>query len=724
MLSNLFGKKKKEDVTEKKSDEVVSMKKSKKKKKNELMSSVLKESVVESVVSEMFQNKNFVFEVDGEKLAIGLLLDTEAVGGFSKKQAKDEAKGSIIEQINGSKIRVLITPKFMEEEKILFIPDAVTLDHMNEYTLLTEAPYTICYVHEDGTVEETNKRMKFDTVLEYIESDSDVYDFVSSFDDRFVNEEEAEEIDVDSAFQKPEEENLEDVSYDEDEVEYDEKEVPFGENSYEEELPADNAYDELSADFNPGWMDESDHEDIDVSDGGLSGEVENEEEVFPEEEESVDDDVEITEEEIMQTISRTFFTDNLNLEISTDAFDAEFMNDRSFRPFVEDRGEGWMNEYLSLLSQEANSELDTMHRQNLQSLRQEYFSLLTGYVEKLQREMDYKDPNTGYGEIYATKEKERDSEKENIANRAEEKRKQLRELYNEGLEKAKNEAINAAIKDYENKYGQQHNQELNNVEPMLKQEIDMDFNNFLNEFYRIRRDEAGKQLDLGITETLVKINERYKEVLDEENKLYKEHRNNLIQFIRENRENDVAHDKALAKELAQSEKADKVMAEMTTKLESQTAEFNARRESLLADIDDIKRNRDKEFERLKEQYDNNLDELRKELQASRDNYHKLTEEYTRLESKKEDEYKDKLLQKEAEKTQLAGLVDTYERRNKKTSILVASIALVAVVASLFVGLFFGMRHGVQTGEQNICSQIEQQVEQRVNEHLNTDKTNE
>lgn len=722
MLNKLFGKKKVEDGVENQPNEGAVVKKTKQKKKNELMSSVLKESVVESVVSEMFQNKNFVFEVDGEKLAIGLLLDTEAVGGFSKKQSKDEAKGSIIEQINGSKIRVLITPKFMEEEKILFIPDAVTLDHMNEYVLLTEAPYTICYVHEDGTIEETDKPMTFGTVLDYIESDSDVYDFVSSFDDRFVNDEEVEEeSDDDSAFMKPEEEG---VSYDENEVEYDEEGVPFGENYYEKEPPVDSGYDEFSADFNPNWEDESDYGDIDTSYGGLSGELENDEEYSSEEDDMPEEDVEVTEEQVMQTVSRTFFTDNLNLEISTDAFDAEFMNDMSFRPFVEDRGEGWMNEYLSLLSQEANSELDTMHRQNLQSLRQEYFNLLTGYVENLQREMDYKDPNTGYGEIYDTKKKERDSEKENIANKAEEKRKQLRKLYSEGLEKAKEEAISAATKDYENKYGQQHNQELNNVEPMLKQEIDMDFNNFLNDFYRIRRDEAGKQLDLGITETLVKINKRYKEVLAEENKLYKEHRNNLIQFIRENRENDVAHDKALAKELAQSEKADKVMSEMTAKLESQTAEFNARRESLLADIDDIKRNRDKEFERLKEQYDNNLDELRKELQASRDNYHKLTEEYARLESKKEDEYRDKLLQKDAEKTQLAGLVDTYERRNKKTGILVASIALVAIVASLFVGLFFGMRNGVQIGEQNVRSQIEQQVEQRVSEHFDTNETNE
>lgn len=710
MFKKLFGKKKETntDTLEPESNSEVKVKK----RKNEMMSSVLKDSVVESVVSEMFQNERFVFEKDGEELAIGLLLDVDDIGGLSKKQSKDEDKGQLVEQINGSKLRVLITPSMMEEEKIIFIPDAMTLDHMGEFGILNQAPFKLAYVNEDNEAIETDIPVSYDTVIEYFESDSDASDFVSSFEEETDDEvsEEIEEENSDKSFMPPEE-DLEDEN-----VEIVDEDVPFGVD--EDEIPVEDTYDELSADFDPDYMDKSDYDEYgDENESYSLEDVQDEEGEVEVEEEDVEEEVEVTEEEFLRAVSRTFLSDDLRLEISTDAFDAQFMNDLNFRPFIEDRGEGWMNEYLSLLSQEANGELDTLHKQNLQSLREEYFRLLTAYVERVQRDLDYLNTETLYGKTLKILEDDRDAKKNGIQSTIDVKRRELNEEYTKKKNDFVEIATNSAEAEFDKLYGRQLSEDLNSVEVRLKQEIDTKFNTDKKDMFDARREEASRQLELGITETLEKIAKKYQEKLEQENKIYKEHQANIINFIEENRENDVVHDRTLANELAQSEKADKVMAEMTSKLENQSAEFNARKESLLSEVEEIKINRDKELERLRAQYDSNLEELRKELQSSRDNYYKLTEEYSKLEAKKENEYKEKLIQKDVEKDRLSSLVSAYERRNKKASILITSVALVGVVASLFVGLFFGIKSGIQRGEDNIREQIEQQVEQRVEDQV-------
>lgn len=695
-MFNLF--KKKENATEAAEATVNTTTVKPKKRKKELMRSVLKESVVDSVIDDMLQNERFVFMDEGEKVAVGLLLDTADIGGLSKQTSRDEAKGSIIEQINGGEIKTLITADMMEKEQIIFIPEPITLNDMSEYELLTSAPYKLAYIHRSGEIEQTEHAIDFQSVLDYLESEQSIEEFLSQFDDSFMSEPELE----------PEPE----VSEETEETEEVNDGAPF---TNQTETETTEGYDEMSANFDPNYMDKSDYDENEVPDMHIADVDDKDAETTSAEtvKKEDQDEVEVPEEAVVKEIKRVFYSDDLDLQVSSNAFDVQFMDDQTFRPFVENRGEGWMNNYLAVLSEEANGELDTLHKQNLREMREMYIRLLTEYCEKLRKEFEYENPETAYGKQYEDAHHILEEHKKNIYTEADNQRVALNKAYDEERQKVGDAASQRAQMDYDNLHQSQLTTSLSQVEPMLNQKYEDEFKTFLKTFHEARRHDAATKLDYGITETLAKVTEEYKKRLSEENQIYREHRNNLVSFIKENRENDVAHDTVLAKELSQSEKAEKVMQEMTAKIDAQATEFKAKRDSLLADIEDMKRNRDSDMERLKADYQSSLDALQKELDKSHTEYRELTDKFGNLDAQKNKEYQAKLNKADVEKSELTAMVMASDRRNRKIGVLMASIATIAVIAALLVGYIFGMHNGQKTSMESMRSQIEQQVNERV-----------
>src|SRR5699024_4768797 len=76
-----------------------------------------------------------------------------------------------------------------------------------------------------------------------------------------------------------------------------------------------------------------------------------------------------------QVMVRKFYSDELGLEVTSEPFDAQFMQGNPYIPFPEDRPAGWVNEQLNEMSREANLELARMHQDNLWQMRERYFKL-------------------------------------------------------------------------------------------------------------------------------------------------------------------------------------------------------------------------------------------------------------------------------------------------------------------------------------------------------------
>lgn len=709
------------------------------KSKNEQMRSVLKESVVETVVAEMFQNEAFVAMRNGKKAAMGLLLDSADIGGISKKQNKDEAKGSMVEQINGSGLKALITSKLLDEEKIVFLPDAMTLNGMSEYGILSEAPYHIAFAYEDNTVEETDIPITFSRVVSAVENEEDSEHFFQDVlqgsntekKDFISIPEEEGNVEVDSEEKIPMVTIPDDVSVDapEEEVEVEDtsdmsfptEEAPISsreEEVYPEATTEENDQDANyynSAAFDDTYMDKSDYDEYGANEGSLG----EEEEEYPQEGDITDEDmvedeedaVTIPEETVKQELLRVFASDELPLTIRSDLFD-QYYPLSPFRPFVEDRGDGRLERDLSQMAMDANSALDALHEQNWLAAREEYMQLLTEYCEKLQKELDYEDSHTEFGEWYfkqisAFSDKESDMENVVI-----EKRKVLQDTFTNAIKEVREQAANRAEADYRSIHSAQQEELSRKIPDKIREELDGEKTAFLKGFHEKRRSEAKTKLEYGISEALVVAKEKYQKRLDDEVQVYEDYRNQLVSYLKENRETDLAHDALLREELLQNEKATKVMAEMTAKLEGQTADFKARRERLLADLDAMKESRDREVTRLEAQHADRLKSLQGELDASHARYQDLVKELANVEEKKNKEYKEKLVAKDREKEMLTMLMENAEKRNKKNGVLLGSIALIAVVAALLVGLLFGSRNTQTVDANAVRSQVEMELQQR------------
>ncbi|BAS11903.1 hypothetical protein AHiyo8_02060 [Arthrobacter sp. Hiyo8] len=110
-------------------------KKERQKKPDELLASVVRETAVPAAVELLRSNAPFVFP-SGTAWAI-LVLAAERIGGLSRKQGRDEAKGSLIELIEADSICTLATADMLSEEVFGIIPTTETLARMEEYSLLT-----------------------------------------------------------------------------------------------------------------------------------------------------------------------------------------------------------------------------------------------------------------------------------------------------------------------------------------------------------------------------------------------------------------------------------------------------------------------------------------------------------------------------------------------------------------------------------------------------------
>ena len=162
----LFGKKKPaENVEQNVQPESVAT--PSKKKKKDTIGSVLHESVLENVLEELRENKLFTADVDGQSVYVTLALNAADIGGLSKSTAKgNEAKGSIIECINSGRIKAIVTQELINMDMILFIPDVLTMDAMDEFGLLTDVDYKIAFVNPEDGISVTEHVVSFDTLFD------------------------------------------------------------------------------------------------------------------------------------------------------------------------------------------------------------------------------------------------------------------------------------------------------------------------------------------------------------------------------------------------------------------------------------------------------------------------------------------------------------------------------------------------------------------------------
>lgn len=685
------------------------------KRRRYTMAGVLHESVVETVMEQGFaQNTDFIYK----GRYVGLFFDTAWIGGLTRKSSKDEAKGSIVENINSGRMYVLITAELMDIECMVIVPDAQTIDCMDEYSILRDVEYPLCYVSDNGDVEITDIKVTIDkiqsiimddkrTVAELfgdtpVVSDDDSVaqtDFVSDDDnDNYDDDASYDDVDNDTSFFSDD-----DMLYDESEDEAVDEAVdktvdtPFlGSSSDWDDAQTDSAVDDNWSGIDYG---QSDMEYMDES---------------SDEEEEEDEEIEdISQEEYESVMKRKLYSDDLDLEITTEAFDSQFLHMNSFVPFNESRGAGWINGYLEQMSRDANADMRRLHQDNLLKMRTTYFNMISLYCSDVAKLLDYTDDKTEFGQIYMVINRAHEESMNKLDSVISDKKNVLEKEWQEKLAEVGNAASNAAVQQYRDRHENQYKAALLRVESDEKARVIDEFNDNLRKMHDDRRRMALQKLDMGINSALSEVSRMYQELLDEENARYKEHQKALIDFIDANRKDEVVRSEVLADELAQNERADAVRAEYTAKIQQLTADFEARSKIL---ADELAQTRKQSASVLADKDNEYRDKLRKSsdetatLQARIDN---LIEQISHLDEKKDAEYRMRMDDLIGEREAFSQKYDHLVDMQKKGSLLAITFAAVGVITALVIGFVAGEYVNIKGKSQEAKQQLSDDIDRKL-----------
>lgn len=665
---------------------------------------VLDESVWESVHEDLKANKQFILrDADGKPKYVAFLLDTAQFGGLAGKDArKDESKGSIIEAIKTGRIKTYLRTEMLMSGLIIIIPDRDTIENMDEFNLFNHAEYVLCTISNEGavvteTVNGTDDKDDPEVVKEFAEIKNvvrsggsarvfftaggmgPVFNNGSNKDAEAAPAEEPEEIEMDpdevderrmghadpapvkaapepAPVAEPEPETLEDVDMSDNDL--------LDDINYESS-PVDSDYDESDGEYDESAAitDEYTNEDI----GGY------------------DEYEDITHDVVQDWVVRKFYSSDLGLEISTQPFDAQFLHGNEYVPFNENRGEGWLNEYLSNMSKDANTRMERMHSENLFRMREKYMRLIQESCANIAKILDLTS-DTQYGRMKIIIDQNHDANIEKIDEIIETKRQQLEDAWQATLEQVGRAAYEAAKSDHINKYESGHKEDIANLAKREKEEIDMDYQESLARMQEDRRAEATKLLDIAVNETLSKLSKAYTSALEAEGKVYEKLQAQMAKFIDENRKDEKARIEALAEENRQVKKANEVRGEYISKIKTMSAEFDMKKAALQADIDRMRREHDDELRACERDLASRLEVEKEKNKLLQEQLDALRQQYKDSEDNKDKEFDDRIRQIDAVNNEQVQSIIESQKKSSKTTLC---ISIAAVVICLVIGFIVG-----------------------------------
>lgn len=651
---------------------------------------VLDESVWESVLEDLKANKQFIIkDENGRNKYVAFLLDTMQFGGLAGKDAKkDESKGSIVEAIKTGRIKTYLRTEMLFEGTICVIPDLDTIENMDEFNLFGGSEYVLCTVDNTGaivteTVNGTDDEddpevvIKFDVIRDLVRSGGDVHTLfnrsaaapVNFDDDSDLDSDEDIPDDPESAFDFPQAAPVS-QSVQSDEPDYDDAEdITSDPDDFSYDLDSDLTEDTTPAE--PDDFPDNGQDDYLNADTGGYDEYED-----------------VSQDVVQEWVVRQFYSDDLGLEISTQPFDAQFLHGNAFVPFNENRGEGWLNEYLSNLSKDANADLERMHSQNLFRMRERYMRLIQNHCATIAKTLDCADESSHYGKMRVLIENNRDENLENVDSAISAKRDQLETAWNEKLNQVAEAAAAEARQQYIDRFSRTHENDLLMLESREKDLIESDYQACLHRMHEDRRAEATKLLDMAVNETLSKMASVYAKILADENKAYEGYQARMNKFIDENRKDEKARIEALAEDQRQTKKANEVRGEYISKMQVLQAECEMRTTVLQADIDRLHKEHEDKLSLHEHEWESKVRIERERADSLQKQLDVLLQQYKDLDERKDIEYSSRIQQLQNDNASrdahVQHIVDANKKSRKTLVGLIVAVGIIGVGVGLLI----------------------------------------
>lgn len=614
----------------------------------------LEEIVAESVVANVLQEArdNGLLVVDGR--VVGLYIDTEQIGGLSKKQNTDEDRGRFINAVKSSQITVFGTQELLQENKLVLVPNEDEIELLLEYPFLLEQNgedvlFQIVFLNEDGSIEFTNHEITLNDVADCFANEKPLFSTLEE-----GSETEGEDYEPATSHEVETEDEFE-----EDETELEDSEEYNDDYEYEEDSEED--------------------EDVRLSD-----------EDFEEYETEV-----VSPEAVEETLKKRVYAD-IDLTVDMNAFEMAYGDYKV--PSLEllkertgDEDSDWLVKQINMEIANANDELIQVRSHNVNRMREAYLGLMNEGYTKILHQADYNNEDGLFKKQLDTIREDEDVKRAEVDGDINDRHREMdaeyeedRQLEIERLTQAwtqKYDALNKpSLQARKDSYEMNRRLELQGAFEDGRRDLDTQRVSMIY--------DTARRYELNVADLM---KDKFAECLASERDVYEKGLARVRALLDDNRKHDIARVDALRRELEIQNRVENLEKEHVQKLESMKAEM----ELAKANAEQNLQAKDAHLAQVVSEKDENIARLATELSEVKTLAQTELDELIQK-HREELTFKDDLhVQEVGRLTEQANVwkaeADRQYTLNKRGTFTIIAIFAVIAVAVAVIGFLLGMK---------------------------------
>lgn len=660
----------------------------------------------------------------------------DAFGGVKKAQKSEEA-GTFVANVNSNIIDHIIVESDIANGILGIVPTTDTIGELYELSFIDKTPFRVARVPKDFNADDG--LIVYDTKLTL----NDLKNIQNGYLTIQVDGDDATLVDIEEEKDEP---AVKPVEIDTDDVDVDSE----PEDIEEPDIVSEDDSDELVDDFVEEQVKDESNPFVDVEKTAtphFQAYVEPEEEYQPldttvnpdtfvpvyEDDEQYGSDVDSDEDyqdisidnlaDIQQQVISELNSDDLNIVIDGNAFDEVYgTNTHPIELFNEQvqNPNSSLDAHVAQMASAANTRSLQYVDSNINTLRSEFLLTLRSYANKLEKTLDYNDPETAPGEKVV---KIQDELVEHATMRHEafeEEATKLRADYDARKKRVVEEAIARAENEFDRENLDELNRKLKYDDAQAQVEIDALEAEKMRKLHQQRRDVARKAMEQAVTKLLLSYRDRVEEIYAKQSDMFNTENEHINAYIKENYDNEVMRANTVRQELDRKRDLQNLEDKYNTNMAEKDAELRRVLEQSAADLDRVRKEASFDVDKVRKDLAKQIEDERTLNESLRADLSKLTDKYAVLDNEKEEEYRHQLAVANDRVSALESKADQRRRDDERANRNRWIVTIVAIVISLLVGIggTFAVTHAInqQTTEatnskvEKLTSQLEDSKE--------------
>ncbi|BCW06813.1 MULTISPECIES: hypothetical protein [unclassified Arthrobacter] len=672
--------------------------KDRKKKPDELLSSVVRETAIPAAVDLLRSNAKFVFP--SGTAWVMLVLAAESIGGLSKRHGRDEAKGSLIELIDSDQIRTVATAEMLGEEVFGIIPNTETLARMEEYSLLAGAEYSWAVVWQKPSGELLVDLVAEATFKQAQEVASGTLSLEEAVGAQAWREHSGVTTDEPGTLPAVDADAVAAVDTgDEGDPIFDS--IPGGGEGAGDEPVFDAAGDEPVFDDEAVGFGYEDAAPVAVEpepgfDGTAgfeeSGPVTADDMTYaPAEEEAV---LLENQEQVREVIARRFLSEDLDLDVRLDEFNATFAIGAPVVQIEVPQGATeWLGDQVAQLNRQANADLAQLRWAHEDELRTLYVNLMSAHVEQVIRDVATDREGSRYKALKDGTEaahRERESEKEQ---RIRTRKAEIVQDYEAQAKKLAEQAALQAEIQYKERNRSRMEREQADAVAEIERVLENSYSHDRQEILRVRRSDAALKMQVGTTRIFEVLAEKQKAYLEAEEQRLGQWKAEIQRIVDDNRKADIAQAEALAEHQRTTDEIGVLRREQEALLESIRNEHADRIRRMEDELDRNRKDAITQMQARETEWQHSLSLEKEKTDSATQRNTDLLQQMEVVEDSVKRRYEARLEEMAADKesyaSELARASEIQSRYNKMLIALIVALPVLGGVAGFIGGAAMG-----------------------------------